>query len=622
MYLCLSSKWRLILIGVMTLSAVSTIQGNPPKKLINFKAAAVAYDPAWGDLDGNIERMVKGVEDVGKQGVKLAVLPETANMGYIFDNFAMAKPFLDTVPGKTTEALAVVTRKYHMYVAVGLGEIDPTSGLGYNTSALIGPEGYIGKYRKHGLNSQDQRWTSVGNLGFPVFDTELGRISLLICYDDTYWQYARLALLHQVDIIAWSSVSDRVMPGTPADKAKGDHSTIATVQHLSADTGAWVVAATRNGIETNPITKQQLYYNGGSSIWGPMGNKVAQLPVMKPEVLPSGVHGVAIATIEPDKSAPVRAKLLERRRPEMYGVLALHRAPTDPTNGGSQPKAVEITVEAGNLSLPAAKAIWSAPKKGGLAVLPMLFRYGPNLSAEQYKQVSEERGGPSEQIIGDLAKQGKGYVVGSYPEIAGEQVYHTVALADPSGAIVGRYRATHLGSDSWAKAGDEFMVVSTPIGRIALAVAEELVVPEVYGVYSALRADILAAPAGDWQGSTLLQIDPQLFNVPYPANTPYAPYSAAKMGQFWVAVAGWGTSASPSAFLMGPEPVIATPPQAVNGGKVLRAEVTAPWAGTWINQQQIIGGQQPWNTIPLVLGKDNACLNTWSTESGWKQACW
>ena len=598
------------------LTAVTSVKA---KVLPNFKAAAVAYDPAWGDLDGNIARMAAGVEDVAKQGVKLAVLPETANMGYIFDDFAMARPFLDTVPGKTTAALEKITRKYHMYVVVGLGEIDSISGLGYNTSALIGPQGYIGKYRKHGLNSQDQRWTVMGNLGFPVFDTELGRISLLICYDDTYWQYARLALLHHVDIIAWSSVSDRVMPGTPPDQAKGDHSTVASVQHLSADTGAWVVAATRNGIETNPITKQQLYYNGGSSIWDPMGNKVAQLPVVKPETLSSGVHGVAIATIEPAKSAPVRAALLARRRPEMYGLLALHRAPTDPINGTLQPQTVNLTIESGALDKPNS---WIAPKKNGLAILPALFHYGPNLSANDYHRLAEPQGGASEKILSDLAKQGAGYVVGSYPERAGAAVYHTVVLAGPTGEIIARYRATHLMPGSWAAVGDQFMVAPTPIGRIALALSEELSVPEVYGVYSALRADLLAAPAGTWQNTTLLQIDPALYDTPYAAGTPYAPYSAAKMGQLWVAAAGWGQSSALASFLMGPEPVVATPPKGVMAGTVLNVDVTAPWAGTWINQQQLIGGQQPWNTLPLVLGKKNTCLMKWSEVPGWNPACW
>jgi predicted amidohydrolase len=219
------------LIALLLMMAMQPVlaQTRAPAQPMRFKAAAVAFDPAWGDLDGNIARMVAGIEDVAKQGVRLAVLPEQATIGYIFDDFAMVKPHLDTVPGKTTGAIEKVTRAYHMYVVVGIAELDPASGLGYNTAALIGPDGYIGKYRKHGLNPQDQRWVTSGNLGFPVFDTELGRLTMLICYDDTYWQYGRLAALHDVDIIAWSSASDRVMPGTPVDQAKGDHSTIANV---------------------------------------------------------------------------------------------------------------------------------------------------------------------------------------------------------------------------------------------------------------------------------------------------------------------------------------------------------------------------------------------------------
>jgi predicted amidohydrolase len=602
-------------------TAMSVAPAASPAPLKRFKVAAVAFDPAWGDLDGNIARMVAGLEDIAKQGVRLAVLPEQATIGYIFDDFAMVKPYLDTVPGKATAAIEKVTRAHRMYVVVGIAEFDAKSGLGYNTAALIGPQGYIGKYRKHGLNAQDQRWVAVGNLGFPVFDTELGRISMLICYDDTYWQYARLAALHDVDIIAWASASDRVMPGTPADQARSDHSTIAGVQYLSAHSGAFVIAATRNGIEENPLTKQRLYYNGGSSIWDPNSSKIAQAPVLPPEVLSSGVHGVAIAEIEPAKSAPVRAALLARRRPEMYGLLALHRAPTD-ANATATPHRVNILVEGGDPSKPAATLEWSAPMQGGLAVLPALFRYGPDRPAGDYQKLAEPQGGPSEVALVDLAKQGGGYVTGSYPERAGDVTFHTVALASPSGEIVARYRATHLAPDgTWAKSGDQFVVAPTPIGRIALALGEELAVPEVFGFYSAQRADIVAAPSGTWRGA-VLEIDPKLFNTPYPPGVPFAPYAAAKLGQFWVAAAGWADHSKPAALLLGPEPVIATPPQVAGPGERLNADVTAPWAGTWINQDQLIDAQQPWNTVPLVLAKESACLAAWRKADGWKPQCW
>ena len=221
---------RLTLVVLIATTASVGLAFERHEVVGSFTAAAIVYVPAWGDLEGNIERITTAVDEAGRDGIKLAVFPEQATIGYIFDDFAMVKPYLDTIPGKTTEAVAAMTRKHKMYAVVGIAEIDPDSGLGYNSAALVGPDGYIGKYRKTGLNSQDQRWASPGNLGYPVFDTELGRLMLLICYDDTYWQYARMASLHGVDVIAWISASDRVMPGTPKSKSKGDHSTVAGVQ--------------------------------------------------------------------------------------------------------------------------------------------------------------------------------------------------------------------------------------------------------------------------------------------------------------------------------------------------------------------------------------------------------
>ena len=255
-------------------------------------------------------------------------------------------------------------------------------------------------------------------------------------------------------------------------------------------------------------------------------------------------------------------------------------------------------------------------------MLPALFRYGPHRTSDEYRRLAEPQGGASEMMLADLAKRGAGYVAGSYPERAGDAVYHTVALASPAGDIVARYRATHLGADSaWAKAGDAFVVTPTAIGRIALALGEELAVPELFGVYSAERADILAAPAGVWRGP-VVEIDPKLFNTPRPPDTPFMPYAAAKLGQFWVAAAGWAPPGKPAGLLLGPEPVIATPPRVAPPGERVEAEVAAPWSGTWINQDQLIDGQQPWNTLPLVLAKDSACLAAWRKADGWKPACW
>ena len=120
----------------------------------------------------------------------------------------------------------------------------------------------------------------------------------------------------------------------------------------------------------------------------------------------------------------------------------------------------------------------------------------------------------------------------------------------------------------------------------------------------------------------MLETDPKLFNQPYPPGTPFAPWAAAALGQFWVAAAGWAQENKPAAWLLGPDPVIATVPRAAGPGERVAADVTAPWVGTWINQSQLIGGQEPWRTVPLVLSNDNACLVAWRKADGWQPACW
>jgi predicted amidohydrolase len=442
---------------------------------------------------------------------------------------------------------------------------------------------------------------------------------LLICYDDTYWQYARMAALHRADVIAWISVSDRVMPGTPKSKSKGDHSTVANVQYFSFDNGVWVVGATRDGIETNPITGQKLYYNGGSSIWDPYGHKLAQAEVVPPLELKSGVHGRIVAEIKPAAGRSHQETLLARRRPELYHLLALHRAPWDPT-ATTKPRnlilrAAQVTGQGPQTELP-------LPPRNGLLVLPAFFRTGVPASAEAV--VGEAPGGPSEQKLVKLAVAGGGWVVGSYAEKEGDQRYHTVAMADPQGKIIARYRSTHLGEAdrSWASAGDKWVVVPTPIGRIGLVVGEELAIPEVYGMLSALRADIVAAPSGQ-PGGTLLQIDPKLMNQPYPNKTLFAPYIAAENGMYWLVTGGWRDGDLTAAMIAGPDPVISTPPLiAAKGRKYVDRPVTIPWPGTWINQAQLIDGQQPWETIPLSLDMNSPCFRRWQSTPGWERVCW
>lgn len=583
---------------------------------VPIKVAAVDFVPAWGDLEGNVRRLVEAVEQVARQGITYAVFPETAVSGYLFSGPEQIAPFLDTIPGRATTALLPVLERTGLHVSVGIAERDRETGLAYNTAVLLGPRGILGKYRKNGLNPQDQKVFAPGNTDVAVFDAPFGRVALLICYDDTYWQYGRLAALRGAQIIAWHSVSDRVMPGTPPAEATGNHSTVANVQYLSAQNGVWVIGATRSGIETNPITGGKLYYNGGSSIWSPAGRKLAQAPVVPPEVLPPGLRELVSATIVPAESAGPRAAALARRRPALYmPLLALHRSPVD-GNATREPRRVALAAA----QWPEGPALLDTaqPAAGELMVLPQLSALPSGLAMAGIAARAETRGGPFETALARAAQAGGGFLVGSYPERDGLRLYHTVALAGPDGAILGRYRVTHpsAAEAAWATPGDRPVVVTTALGRIGLATAGELAVPELGGLYGALRADILAAPAG-LPEPLKVEVDAQLFAVgdPPTGRADFFPYAAAKQNQLWLVSGGRRAGNETAAAIYGPEPVVETPTLTAGPTDgVVRHRPVVPAPGTWIDQRQLIANQQALYFVPLVLDEPSSCLARWRAE--------
>jgi len=550
------------------------------------KVAAVDFIPAWGDLEGNIRRLEQAAERVAAQGVDYAVFPETAISGYDFTEPAQLAPYVDTIPGRATAALLPVLKRTGLFMSVGIAERDAITGIFYNTAVLMGPEGIIGKYRKNGLNGQDVQLFGPGDTDVGVFDTPIGRISLIICYDDTHWQYDRLAALRGAQIIAWHSVSDRVMPSTPPAMARLNHSTVASVQHMSALNGVFVVGATRSGIERNPITGSRLYYNGGSSIWSPLGHKLVQAPVVPPETLPPGLHGWITTTIIPAEADAVRQRRLAARRPSLYNpLLALRRASSDSNaTVGKRPVSLAAAQWLGGSSQLGS----SLPRTNELMVLPELSGLPSGLGAEGIKRRAEPRGGAFEQLLADRAKAGDGYLVGSYPEREGSKVFHTVALAGP-------------------------LVVPTAVGRIGLVTVGDLAVPELVGLYQTLRTDVLAAPAGE--PSTLkVEIDPRLYAVSDPptGRAGLHPYLAAKLGQFWVVSGGRRVGSATAAGIYGPEPVVFTPTlTAAPGADEVRHRTVVPAPGTWINQRLLIIGQRNDLYRPLVLDPQNSCFQKW-----------
>ena len=159
-------------------------------------------------------------------------------------------------------------------------------------------------------------------------------------------------------------------------------------------------------------------------------------------------------------------------------------------------------------------------------------------------------------------------------------------------------------------------MIDTPLGRIGLAVAEELRVPELGGLYGALRTDILAAPAGHPE-PLKVQVDPKLYaiNDPPTGRADFFPYASAKQNQLWLVSGGRRVSQATAAGIYGPEPIVETPTLTATAGEsIVRHRTRVPAPGTWINQQQLIGGQQALLFVPLVMKEDSDCLKQWRAK--------
>ena len=602
-----------------------------------FKVAAIEFNPEFMEFEKNVSAAAAMAEDAAKNGARLIVMPEAAVSGYIYKDLDQFLPFMDTVPGKTTDALCVVAKQYQCYIAIGVAEIDHDTGLTYNTGALVGPKGLIGKYRKNGLNPSDVLWFVPGNTGYPVFETELGRITMIICYDDTYWEPARVAAVKGCDIIAYICSSDRVLPELGAEAA-GKHSTIAAVQHQCAWNGLAMVAADRSNAESNPTTGISVTYGGSASIWQADGERIAHASATDYDKTMSEKPSIIYGMIDPARFECDQKKTLSLRRPTLYKELAFYRAPTD-TAASKQAcnvnaAAIQYRIDAGdfdgNLNRCAAivKSLQEQSTNLSLVVLPAFSFCGP-VSKESIAAVAEKKLGKTTQAASDLAVRLKSHLVASLIEKDGESFFHTAVLIAPNGKLVGSYRQTHLGSQesSFLSAGDDIPIFETSIGKIGLMLNDDFRFPEVSGVLAVKRADMIAAPVA-WSGQYggRLQDAAGLFDHPYASNTMIFWYAAAKTSQAYTIVAnsvGNGNLGSSGVFTINPIDSLELPVVAsLDKEEVVSLAFKTLGNNYWMNQAKLIGGRRADLASPLVFPLASETLKKWRDAPGFDINTW
>jgi N-carbamoylputrescine amidase len=255
----------------------------------DFKVGLVQM-AVGADLGKNLDRTVEKVAEASAKGAQVICLQELFRSPYFCQKEdASLFDLAETVPGPSTEAMAAVARRAGVTVIVPLFE-RRAPGLYHNSAAVIGPDGNIlGLYRKMHIPDDpayfEKYYFTPGDLGFSAFDTPVGRIATLICWDQWYPEGARLAALKGA-VIAFYPTAIGWHPHEKAAHGAAQRDAWRTVQrgHAIAN-GMYVAAVNRVGHEKPEGGGPGIEFWGSSFLADPQGVVVAEASENREEIL-------------------------------------------------------------------------------------------------------------------------------------------------------------------------------------------------------------------------------------------------------------------------------------------------------------------------------------------------
>jgi predicted amidohydrolase len=203
--------------------------------------AGIQFDPKIGLVRENRVRILSLIDEVAAQGAKLIVFPECALSGYVFEDLDEARMASERVPGPSTDAIVATCKELGVYAIVGMLE-DAGEAI-YNSAVLCGPEGLVGVYRKTHLPFLGvDKLTALGPDLYRVYETGVGQIGMLICYDLRFPEPARCLALEDADIIAvptnWPQGADTAPDFIAPTRAAENRVFVVAVNRVGAERGA------------------------------------------------------------------------------------------------------------------------------------------------------------------------------------------------------------------------------------------------------------------------------------------------------------------------------------------------------------------------------------------------
>ncbi len=273
------------------------------------------------DMAANIEAIAGEVADLARRGSKLVVLSELHNTPYFcqvedVNNFDLAEP----IPGPSTEFYGALARRLGIVMVISLFE-KRAAGLYHNTAVVIEKDGSIaGKYRKMHIPDDpayyEKFYFTPGDTGFRPIETSVGKLGILVCWDQWYPEAARLMALAGAEILIYPTAIGYATYDTEKEQQRQREAWTTVMRGHAVANGLPVVAVNRVGFEPDPSGQTEgILFWGSSFVAGPQGELYYQASDKEEESL--------VFDIDLEHSEEVRRwwPFLRDRRIDSYGDL-------------------------------------------------------------------------------------------------------------------------------------------------------------------------------------------------------------------------------------------------------------------------------------------------------------
>ncbi|HLA40885.1 MAG TPA: carbon-nitrogen hydrolase family protein, partial [Candidatus Glassbacteria bacterium] len=186
--------------GTVWWDKVSFSQVPDPEKRMVRVAAINCYPRELGSSEASVNAYIPQLDEAGRNGCDIACIGEGINLAGVGTPGVKYPDIAEPIPGPTTEMLGEVARRHKMYIVGAMGERDGHAV--YNTAVLIDRQGRVaGKYRKVYLPREEIEAGCTPGDDYPVFDTDFGRIGMMICWDLQYADPARALAVQGAEIV-------------------------------------------------------------------------------------------------------------------------------------------------------------------------------------------------------------------------------------------------------------------------------------------------------------------------------------------------------------------------------------------------------------------------------------